>query len=92
MFTVIGFMGGGICIGYLLRRRHLTHINRIITALIWLLLFLLGIEVGENQKIIQGLATLGMEAFIITLAAVLGSCLSAKILWIWLNKNRKNNA
>ena len=59
MFTVIGFMLGGMCLGFLLRNRQLPQLNRIITVLIWILLFLLGIEVGENEKIIQGLGTLG---------------------------------
>ena len=92
MFTVIGFMLGGMCIGFLLRKRNITRISQIITLLIWLLLFLLGIEVGENRRIIQGLATLGMEALTITLAAVLGSCLAAKALGTWLGKKKKENS
>lgn len=92
MFTVIGFMLGGMCIGFLLRKRNITRISQIITLLIWLLLFLLGIEVGENRRIIQGLATLGMEALTITLAAVLSSCLAAKALWTWLGKKKKENS
>ena len=89
MFTVIGFMLGGMCLGFLLRNRQLPQLNRIITVLIWILLFLLGIEVGENEKIIQGLGTLGIEAFVITVA---GSCIAAKILWTRLNKTRKKES
>ena len=89
MFTVIGFMLGGMCLGFLLRNRQLPQLNRIITVLIWILLFLLGIEVGENEKIIQGLGTLGIEAFVI---AVAGSCIAAKILWTRLNKTRKKES
>ena len=92
MFTVIGFMLGGMCLGFLLRNRQLPQLNRIITVLIWILLFLLGIEVGENEKIIQGLGTLGIEAFVITVAAVSGSCIAAKILWARLNKTRKKES
>ena len=62
MFTVIGLMLGGMCIGFLLRKKQYTGIRLLITALIWILLFLLGIEVGSNRQIIEGLATLGMEA------------------------------
>ena len=53
MFTVIGIMFAGIGIGYLLRQKSLSWINKAITALIWLLLFLLGIEVGHNEQIIR---------------------------------------
>ena len=81
MFTVIGIMFIGIGIGYLLRQKALPWINRAITFLIWLLLFLLGIEVGQNERIIRSLPTLGMEAFVIAIVCVLGSCLAAWGLW-----------
>ena len=48
----------GIGTGYLLRNKKMSFIGRIITALIWVLLFLLGIEVGSNPRIISGLQTL----------------------------------
>ena len=91
MFTVIGFMLGGMCVGFLLRNRRLPQTNRIITVLIWVLLFLLGIEVGGNEQIIHGFATLGVEAAGVTAAAVLGSCLAAKGLWAYLNKKEKKS-
>lgn len=81
MFTVIGIMFIGIGLGYLLRRQSLPWINQVITALIWLLLFLLGIEVGHNEQIIRSLPTLGLEAFIIAIGCVLGSCVAAWALW-----------
>ncbi|MDE5676529.1 MAG: lysine exporter LysO family protein [Phocaeicola sp.] len=88
MFIVIGIMFMGILLGFLLRQQKLSDIHRIITVLIWLLLFLLGIDVGGNQKIIQGLHTLGMEALAITLAAVLGSAMAAWALWYTLYKKK----
>ena len=81
MFTVIGIMFVGIALGYLLRLQSLPWINKAITALIWLLLFLLGIEVGHNEQIIRSLPTLGVEAFAIAIVCVLGSCLAAWGLW-----------
>lgn len=89
MFTVIGVMFGGIAIGFLLRRQRLSWIGKVITALIWALLFLLGVEVGGNRRIVEGLATLGGEAFLIALACVLGSCALASVLWHWLYKRKK---
>lgn len=91
MFIVIGFMTGGMCVGFLFRRHRLSRVDQIITVLIWSLLFLLGIEVGGNGEIMRGLATLGMEALVISSAAVLGSCLAAKALWVWLIKKKKEN-
>ncbi|WP_294479357.1 LysO family transporter [uncultured Bacteroides sp.] len=84
MFIIIGIMLTGMLIGYLLRSKRLTWIHKIITLLIWTLLFLLGIDVGGNEAIIKGLYTLGVEAVIITLGAVIGSTLCTWGLWYLL--------
>lgn len=84
MFIIIGIMLTGMIIGYLLRNQKLSRIHQGITLLIWLLLFLLGIDVGGNETIIKGLHTIGIEAAIITLAAVIGSVLAAWGLWYLL--------
>lgn len=90
MFIIIGIMLTGMLAGYLLRNKRLTWIHRVITLLIWLLLFLLGIDVGGNEAIIKGLHTIGLEAAIITLAAVIGSTLAAWGLWylLYIRPNR----
>ena len=66
MFIIIGIMLTGMLLGYLLRSKRLSWIHKIITLLIWILLFLLGIDVGGNESIIKGLHTLGLEAVVIT--------------------------
>lgn len=71
----------GILAGRCLRKYNLVGIQGLITLLIWLLLFLLGIEVGDNDKIINGLARLGVEAVVMSLAATLGSVVLAWGLW-----------
>ena len=92
MFIVILFIFLGILSGYLLRKKALAGDEakmggvarwqgRFVTWLIWLLLFLLGIEVGSNDRIISALPTLGVEALVLSLAATLGSCLLAWGLW-----------
>ena len=89
MFTVIGIMFIGIGLGYIFRRQSLPWINKAITTLIWLLLFLLGIEVGQNERIIRSLPTLGLEAFIIAIVCVLGSCVAAWGLWRYVNGRKE---
>ena len=84
MFIIIGIMLTGMLFGFLLRNKRLSWIHKIITLLIWVLLFLLGIDVGGNEAIIKGLHTLGLEALIITLAAVTGSILCAWGRWYLL--------
>ena len=53
MFIIIGIMLTGMLVGYLLRNKRLLWIHKIITLLIWTLLFLLGIDVGGNEAIIK---------------------------------------
>ena len=85
MFIIIGIMLTGMLLGYLLRSKRLTWIHKVITLLIWLLLFLLGIDVGCNEAIVKGLHAIGLEALIITAAAVTGSTLAAWGLWYLLH-------
>ena len=49
MFIVIGIMFAGIGTGFLLRNRKLPGLSQLTMGLIWLLLFLLGLEVGHNE-------------------------------------------
>ena len=70
MFRIILIMAAGIGAGWLLRRRRLTWLGRVTDALIWVLLFLLGVEVGGDERIIRGMASLGLEALVISTAGV----------------------
>lgn len=89
MFTVIGLMLAGMLAGYVLRRKRLAVIQPAITVLIWALLYLLGVEVGGNEAIINSLHTLGMEAAVMTLGGTLGSVTAALLLWKALARRRK---
>lgn len=89
MFIVIAFMLFGGIIGYILRKKELGNITKIIMILIWLLLLLLGMEVGSNPDIVSGLATIGMEALIIAIAAASGSAAMALLLWKQIKKGKK---
>lgn len=81
MFIAIGFMLLGVLIGFLSRKKSFKNISKIITTLIWLLLFILGLEVGSNSQIVSGLPVIGVEALIITAGAVIGSAFVAFLLW-----------
>ena len=92
MFIVILFIFLGILSGVLCRKlstgARISHTDvvalwhgRIVTWLIWLLLFLLGIEVGSNEMIVRSLPTLGVEALLLSSAATLGCCVLAWMLW-----------
>ena len=76
----------GIAMGYLLRNKNTRIVSRIITALIWLLLFLLGIEVGSNPRIVMGMQTLGIEALLLTIGGSIGTILFSWILWKYVSR------
>ena len=48
---------------------------------IWILLFVLGVEIGSDPAIIAALPTLGVEALFIATMAILGSAIAAMLLW-----------
>ena len=81
MITVLLVMLAGIVVGYVIKRfpKAIRANDKLISWAIYLLLLLLGISVGLNQKIIQNLDKIGMQAAIITLGAISGSVLS---LWL----------
>ena len=81
MFVVIGLMLTGVLIGWVTRKHCLKFLQQIIPVFIWLLLFLLGVEVGDNDAILRGLHTIGIEALVLTLGGTLGSVLAASLLW-----------
>lgn len=86
MFTVIGCMFGGIAFGWLLRKQNCSWIQKVITLLIWVLLFLLGVEVGGNKKVISALPSLGLDAVVIATLCTVGSCAFAWILWQYISR------
>ena len=90
MFIVILFIFLGIGIGYAVRTRTtsaplVSTVNKwsgkATTWLIWLLLFMLGLEVGSDKHIIASLPTLGVEALLLAVCATVGSCVLAWALW-----------
>lgn len=91
MFVIILIMAGGILLGRLLRNRNLKFLSKIINILIWVLLFLLGVEVGGDERIVKGITGLGIEAIGISVAAVIGSGLFAWGLWKWSDTCRKGD-
>lgn len=66
--------------GYGVRKRSMECLSKVITLLVWALLLLMGIEVGGNERVMQALPTLGVEALAIAVAATLGSCVGAWML------------
>ena len=86
MLIVVSLMLCGIAVGYMLRNKNTRIVSRIITVLIWLLLFLLGIEVGSNPRIVMGMQTLGIEALVLTIGGAVGTIIFSWLLWKYVSR------
>ena len=81
MLVIFAVIIGGIATGRLLIGRRLAFVQRLITVIIWALLFLLGVEVGGDPAVVGSLATLGAAALAIFAFSVAGSIFAAWLLW-----------
>jgi uncharacterized membrane protein YbjE (DUF340 family) len=96
MLIVILVMISGMLVGYAFRRffkmsetaekRLVDGIGSFLKLTIWLLLFVLGVQVGSDEHIMSSLHTLGLEALVIGLLATLGSCIGAWMLWRYVSR------
>ncbi|PID68132.1 MAG: DUF340 domain-containing protein [Flavobacteriia bacterium] len=79
MIEVLVTMSAGMVIGYLIHhKKTLLKINEKLTMYaVYVLLFLLGINIGLNEQIINNIHTLGLDAALITIGALLGSLICA---------------
>ena len=70
-----------ILVGFLFRKKAVPAVPaRIITYIVWLLLFFLGISLGSNPTVIENLGSYGIKALIIGVLAAIGSGLAALLL------------
>lgn len=73
-----------------LRSRTLPWLGRFQTAALLLLIFTLGAELGANEEIVASLGIIGLNAFLITAAAMAGSLLAVHILRKYILKLDKH--
>ena len=93
MFSIIFTAILGTAVGYLLRRfRGLQRINISITLTICLMLFLLGVSVGENRLLMKNFLSFGLQAALIAGLGLAGSVLAAWALERWFFRKEDGNA
>ena len=89
MLKVVAIMLSGMAVGFLMRKRRLRVVPHAVTVLIWLLLFFLGVEVGENPQVVGGIRDLGLEALWLAMAGIAGTVLFSWALWMSRKKGGK---
>lgn len=65
------------------QHRLMLWVDRGTTTAVYLLLFLLGIAVGGNTAVMNALATLGLQALLLSLGGMAGSIALAFLLYRW---------
>ncbi len=84
IFALIACIVLGMLIGFFCRRAKMEWINKSITLIVCILLFLIGFEIGANKDIISRLHDLGLEALGIAIATLLGSAALSYMLGLLL--------
>ncbi len=79
---ILTSMALGFGLGWTLRRHRLS-LDGLTGPLVWLLLFLLGAEVGANDDLVAALPQLGGWAALLALATATGSAVMAWWLTRW---------
>lgn len=90
MITVLLLMTAGIFIGWILHSKEkFLKVSAILTNwAIYALLFLLGLSVGTNEKILTNFGNIGFQAIMLTVFAVIGSILCAWLTYHLFFKKR----
>lgn len=88
MLTVVIIMVFGMLTGYLLRYREklIKALNRTTLIIICVLLFFMGVAVGNNPAIMSNLSQIGWLGFGLALSGTLGSMLLVWFLFTFIPK------
>lgn len=84
MTTIICCLMAGIAVGRLIKWQIGAHVSKTISLLIWLLLFLLGLNIGTNGAVFMSFASLSVDALIVGTAATVGSAAASWVLWKYI--------
>lgn len=92
MYTAITIMFIGMVLGRLLRRTVKFSLSPYIMVVICLLLFVLGLEIGFNEKLLSEFAHIGTSAVLISTLSVIGSVVAAGIFYRFVIRKKFNQS
>jgi len=83
MTEILIIMLAGILIGFIFKKKRtlITASDKLAGWSIYLLLFLLGLSIGNNEIIINNFARIGLTSILLTLSGVSGSVFFAFIAY-----------
>ncbi len=87
MWILILILTCGMVLGYLTRQFAFAWVHYVVTCLIWSLLFILGLEVGANESVVNDFYRLGGSAILVAVCGLIGSMLAACGVQWWVKKS-----
>jgi len=87
--AIVVLILGGIAAGVGLRGREkvIRAADRIALGAVFVLLFLLGLDLGSRPEVIRSIGKVGLEAGMISTAAMLGSLAATSVVWaLWFRR------
>ncbi len=92
MTEILFIMIAGILTGFIFKKKRslITAADKLAGWSIYLLLFLLGLSIGNNQMIINNFATIGLTSVILTLSGISGSVFFSFIIYKFLFKKNED--
>lgn len=92
MLNIILIILSGVVVGYFVRKiPQVKYVGTVITFIIMLLLFFLGVSVGANEQVVKNFSSIGFDALIITLGGTLGTVLCAWFVYERFFKRKGKN-
>ena len=93
MLNIILIILSGIVTGYAVRKiPQVKYVGFVISLIIMLLLFFLGISVGSNEQVVTKFSTIGLDALIITFGTTLGAVLCAWLVYSAFFRRKGKNS
>ena len=92
---VIALYFGFILVGFLIGSKivpkgiEIKFTNTLFPVLVFLVIFLMGIIIGSDEKVISSIGSIGTIAFVLTLFAMTGSVLAVTLMRKLLKIDRK---
>lgn len=81
LVLLIGMVGGFILRG---RKRTLKILDRGMTAVIFILLFFLGLAFGSNEMLVKNFGRVGFTSALFSIGSVIGSvAVSSLVFWLF---------
>jgi len=91
MLVIVIILASGLLLGRLLRKTSIPkNIGIAVNITLMLLLFALGVSVSSNDEVLRNFPLIGLDALILSLAAILGSIICGRFVYNKFFRHKSN--